>query len=273
MLPFIDPEVFPMFIPIYQVDAFADHLFAGNPAAVCPLESWPDDRLLQSIASENNLSETAFFVRNGDGFRLRWFTPKKEVALCGHATLASAWVLFEKLSWPGKVIPFETHSGKLLVTRGKEGFLTLDFPADKAQPVEHVPEGLRESLGVAALEIRKGKTDYLYVLDQEEGVLGLRPDFARLAKVEMRGLMVTAPGRKTDFVSRFFAPAVGIDEDPVTGSAHTVLVPYWAERLGKNSLSARQLSARGGSIDCELRGNRVLMSGRCQVYLEGTIRV
>ncbi len=262
-----------MFIPLYQVDAFADHLFAGNPAAICPLESWPDDGLLQSIAGENNLSETAFFVPAGEGFRLRWFTPKKEVILCGHATLASAWVLFEKLSWPGESIPFDTQSGRLLVTREKDGSLTLDLPADPPKPVQETPEGLRECLGVLPVEIRKGKTDYLYVLERESGVRDLRPDFDRMARLEMRGLIVTAPGDETDLVSRFFAPAVGINEDPVTGSAHALLVPYWARRLGKNSLGARQLSARGGSLQCELRGDRVRISGRCQLYLEGTIQV
>jgi PhzF family phenazine biosynthesis protein len=262
-----------MTIPIFQADAFAERQFAGNPAAVCPLEHWLDDRILQGISEENNLSETAFFVRTGDSFQLRWFTPRVEVNLCGHATLASAYILFEKLDWQQEQILFDTKSGRLTVRKFKDGSLTLDFPSDMPKPVAAAPAGLKEGLGVSPMELLQAKTDYLVILDSEEEVMKLDPDFGKLSQLKMRGLIVSAPGKDADFVSRFFAPGVGINEDPVTGSAHTILAPYWAKRLNKHMLSALQLSRRGGVLTCEIKQDRVLISGRCRLYLEGKIYV
>ncbi len=259
-----------MKIPLYQVDAFTDHLFAGNPAAVCPLGGWLPDELLQKIAAENNLSETAFFVPREDGYRIRWFTPRVEVDLCGHATLASAWVLFHSLAYHGDAIRFHSASGLLRVQR--EGpWLELDFPASPPRPCP-APDLLARGLGREPLAVLRSD-DCLALLTDEDEVRALTPDFALLARLDCRGIIVTAPGKATDFVSRFFAPGVGIPEDPVTGSAHCTLTPFWAERLGKDRLRARQLSSRGGELDCELRGNRVLIRGRATLYLEGTIHI
>jgi PhzF family phenazine biosynthesis protein len=261
-----------MKLPLYQVDAFTAEVFAGNPAAVCFLDDWLDDARLQAIAAENNLSETAFLVRAGEGFELRWFTPVVEVALCGHATLASAFVLFACRDWRAPEIVFRTRrSGLLRVTRSGELF-TMDFPARPAVPVPP-PPGLAEALGATPLEVRSSAEDVLVVLESADAVRALRPDFAALARVECRGTIVTAPGDGCDFVSRFFAPRVGIAEDPVTGSAHCVLTPYWAERLGRAKLRARQVSARGGEIFCEDRGERVGLAGRAVLYLKGEIRI
>lgn len=257
-----------MKIPLYQVDAFAEELFRGNPAAVCPLEHWLPDEVLQAIAQENNLSETAFYVPEGEGFALRWFTPRSEVDLCGHATLAAAHVLFEKRAFAGKEVLFHTRSGVLKV--GKEGErLILDFPAQRASPCE-TPDLLVEALGARPHAVCRA-LDYMAVYGEEEEVKSLAPDFRLLGQLDLRGVIVTAPGREVDFVSRFFAPKVGIDEDPVTGSAHCTLTPYWAGELGRPSLSARQLSPRTGSLQCLLEGERVLISGSVVSYLEGTI--
>jgi predicted PhzF superfamily epimerase YddE/YHI9 len=253
-------------IPLYQVDAFASAVFRGNPAAVCPLEAWLPDATLQAIAAENNLPETAFFVREGEAYRLRWFTPTVEVELCGHATLASGYVL---LTEPGEV-RFVTRSGPLAVRRVGEA-LTLDLPALPAHTMP-APPALAEGLGVVPRETRRA-SNWLAVLDDEESVRALKPDFARLATLHPHGVIATAPGRAVDFVSRFFGPSFGIPEDPVTGSAHCTLAPYWSARLGKKKLVARQLSARGGELTCEDRGARVALGGRCVLYLEGEIRI
>jgi PhzF family phenazine biosynthesis protein len=252
----------------YQVDAFASRVFEGNPAAVCALESWPDDALLQAIAEENNLSETAFFVPSDQGFRLRWFTPASEVDLCGHATLATAHVLFEHLGYPGQGITFETRSGTLTVKR-KGDFLEMDFPACPPTPCASF-ELLARALGRQPLEVLRAD-DYLAVFENEAAIRGIKPDFALLGTLDLRSVIITAPGSADDFVSRFFAPRLGIPEDPVTGSAHCTLAPYWAGRLGKRLLSARQVSKRGGSIMCELTDGRVLLSGSAVTFMEGEI--
>ena len=259
-------------IPIYQVDAFTSEVFSGNPAAVCLLEEWSADKAMQSIAAENNLSETAFLVRENDIFELRWFTPVTEVALCGHATLASAFVIFHEQNWPEKTIRFQTRKSGQLVVTGKDDLLVMDFPARPVQ--ERVnPPGLTEALGISPIDIFNSEEDLLVVLENEQSVRSVQPDFAALNQAEARGVIVTAPGDQCDFVSRFFAPRVGVNEDPVTGSAHTVLTPYWSEVLGKIDLHAFQISKRGGELFCQLAGDRVMISGRAVLYLAGTISV
>jgi len=259
-----------MKINLYQIDAFTSEVFTGNPAAVCPLESWPDDHIMQSIAYENNLSETAFFVPVKDGFQLRWFTPKTEVELCGHATLATAYVLFNLRGYPGDCIKFETLSGELFVLRSGNK-LELDFPSKP--PVKcDLPALLVEALGVEPLELYTNE-DYVVLLSSEQKVKSIAPDFKTMCNIDTRGIIVTAPGDSVDFVSRFFAPKYGIDEDPVTGSAHCVLAPFWAERLGKNKMTARQVSARGGELLCELAGSRVKITGSAVKYMQGEIEV
>lgn len=260
-----------MNIPIYQVDAFASEVFGGNPAAVCILDAWIGDARLQSIAAENNLSETAFLVRQGDGVELRWFTPTTEVALCGHATLASAFVLFTCLGWPDAVIRFETRrSGSLFVTRRGELF-EMDFPAIPAHAVAP-PDGLQDALRVVPLAVLGSKDDLLVVLENEKAVREVRPDWAALERLACRGTIITARGTRSDFVSRFFAPRFGIPEDPVTGSAHCVLIPYWAKELRKTELLAHQVSTRGGELWCRHAGERVRIAGKAVLYLDGTIR-
>jgi len=255
----------------YQVDAFATRVFEGNPAAVCPLESWPEDSLLQAIAQENNLSETAFFVPGANGFELRWFTPVDEVDLCGHATLATAHVIFEVLGYGGTVIPFETRSGELLV-RKKANLLQMDFPAQP--PVScGVPENLVRGLGGRRPAEVLAAADYMAVFDNETTVRAIEPDHTYLNKLDLRGVIITAPGDDVDFVSRFFAPQLGVPEDPVTGSAHCELTPYWAGKLGRNVLAARQVSRRGGKLTCELAGDRVLISGSAVMFMEAEIGV
>ncbi|MBP2290940.1 PhzF family phenazine biosynthesis protein [Azospirillum rugosum] len=268
-----------MRLPIYQVDAFADAVFTGNPAAVVPLESWLPDETLQAIAMENNLAETAYFVRSGegrsgDGYDLRWFTPTVEVDLCGHATLASAFVIATILEPGRERIDFTTRqAGVLTVTRSGDLY-TLDFPCRPPEPLAEAPAGLLEALGgpkpVALLKSR----DVLVVYEDAAAVSSLAPDMAALAKIEGFAVNVTAPGSGgVDFVSRFFAPGQGIPEDPVTGSAHCTLIPYWAARLGKDRLEARQISARGGALSCELAGDRVKIGGRGVLFLEGAIHI
>ncbi len=259
-----------MKIPLYQVDAFTDRLFAGNPAAVCPLEQWLDDRTMQAIAAENNLAETAFFVPRGECYGLRWFTPTLEVDLCGHATLASAFVVFEYLDTSAAVVRFSTRSGELVVRR-REDLLTMDFPARPPKPCASDPP-LAAALGKPPAELWESR-DYMAIYNTEEEVRALVPDMRLLAEAGHFAVIVTAPGHKADFVSRFFAPASGIDEDPVTGSAHCTLVPYWAKRLGKEELHAFQVSARGGELYCRNRGERVEISGRATPYLQGFIEV
>jgi PhzF family phenazine biosynthesis protein len=259
-----------MELSIFQVDAFSDKVFGGNPAAICPLESWLPDETLQAIAQENNLAETAYFVRAGERYHLRWFTPVVEVDLCGHATLASAYVLFHQLSAKGETVCFDTKSGELKVTREGD-LLKMDFPSRPPVKVT-VDAGLAEALGGKPSEILAAR-DYLAVYDSEEEVLALRPDMAALTRIDRFAFIATARGKNCDFVSRFFAPAKGIPEDPVTGSAHCTLIPYWAEKLGKSTLHARQISARGGELFCRLLDDRVEIAGRAVLYLKGRIWV
>lgn len=260
-----------MEIRLYQIDAFADRLFSGNPAAVCPLEAWLPDEVMQKIAAENNLSETAFYVRTDGGFHIRWFTPAVEVALCGHATLATAFVIFTHDRYPGDTIELASKSGPLKVRREGD-LLVLDFPAGRPEPAS-APPGLVEALGGKPVATLKGKTDYLVVYETEEAVATLAPDIPALGRVEARGIVVTAPGRQVDFVSRFFAPRVGVAEDPVTGSSHTMLTPYWSARLGKPVLTAMQLSKRQGRLRCCLAGDRVEIAGKAVPYLAGTMTI
>ena len=261
-----------MSIAVFQVDAFAERAFEGNPAAVCLLESWPGDRLLQQIAMENNLSETAFLVQKGEVWELRWFTPTVEVDLCGHATLASAHVLFSKGKISGERVVFSTKKhGLLTVDRLAEGYV-MDFPADEIRQVS-VPPGLEQALGIPIPEIWEGREDYLIPVGHQTIVEQLAPDFRQLALVAKRGILVTAPGETYDFVSRCFFPAVGVDEDPVTGSAHTTLAPYWGKRLEQTELTGRQLSRRGGTVVCRLKGDRVELQGKAVTFLEGQLKI
>lgn len=260
-----------MQLPIYQVDAFTNELFAGNPAAVVPLESWLPPEVMQTIALENNLSETAFYAPAPHGFGIRWFTPAVEVDLCGHATLASGFVAFHRGDAPGDVVEFSSRSGPLRVRR-EGAFLVLDFPAHVPHAAP-VPDGLVDAMGRAPEEIWRAGDDYLLVYSGEADVRGLAPDFARLGQVEARGVIATAPGSDVDFVSRFFGPRVGVPEDPVTGSAHTRLTPYWSTRLGRAELTARQVSKRGGSLRCRMAGDRVEIAGQAVLYLTGTITI
>lgn len=260
-----------MQLPMYQVDAFTDRVFSGNPAAVCPLEAWLPDAVLQAIAAENNLAETAFFVKDGAGYHLRWFTPLAEVDLCGHATLASADVLFRHLGYARDAVHFTTRSGVLTVER-RGALYAMDFPVSAPAPCV-APAALAEGLGVTPRETLKA-FDYIAVLDSEAAVRALVPDFARLATLDLRGIAVTAPGDHVDFVSRFFAPRVGVNEDPVTGSAHCELAPYWSARLGgRTDLVAEQVSARGGTVRCELRGDRITLCGHAAHYMTATISI
>ena len=255
--------------PIYVVDAFADQLFAGNPAAVCPLKSWLPDETMQQLAVENNLSETVFFVPEADGFNIRWFTPGTEVKLCGHATLAAAHVLFTLLDYPSKKILFYSKSGPLEVERNEDKTITLNFPSNPPELVEAIPEGLFEGLGIGVAPVYKTSFDYMVVLPNQHAIEDLRPDFSKLAKVPARGVIATAKGLDSDFVSRCFYPQSGVNEDPVTGSAHTIMTPYWAAHFQKTSLSAIQLSARKGHLQVALLGNRVAMTGKAVTYLKG----
>jgi predicted PhzF superfamily epimerase YddE/YHI9 len=268
-----------MRLPLYQIDAFASEVFRGNPAAVCPLERWLSDATMQSIAAENNLAETAFFVprpvaagRPADAveYDLRWFTPETEVDLCGHATLASGFVVFTVLGAAREAVTFHSRSGPLTVHRAGE-LLALDFPARPPERCDP-PTGLTEALGAAPREVWRSR-DLMAVYETEDAVRTLTPSFDRIRALGVFGVIVTAPGREADFVSRFFAPLQGIPEDPATGSSHCTLVPYWSRRLGRKTLRALQLSARGGEMHCEDRGERVRIAGRAVKYLEGTIEV
>lgn len=257
---------------IYQIDAFTNKVFSGNPAAVCILEQWIDESLMCNIAAENNLAETAFVVKNEDQYEIRWFTPSIEVDLCGHATLASAFVLFEYYGESGKIDFFSSRSGTLVVGKSEDGQLTLDFPSDKLEEVLRT-ERLSEAIGKEPLKAFKGSTDYMLVYSNQNEIINIKPDFRALSDVDARGVIVTAPGDNVDFVSRWFGPNSGIDEDPVTGSAHTTLTPYWSKELGKTTLTARQLSKRGGDLICEYLGDRVKISGHAVLYLAGEIEV
>ncbi len=272
-----------MQIPIYQIDAFTNSLFRGNPAAVCPLRDWLDDDVMQAVAAENNLSETAFFVPSDTtgeaatsgqdriaAFEIRWFTPTCEVELCGHATLASAFVIFECMGSSAKRVVFSTRTrGDLGVERhGK--LLSMDFPATTST-VCFAPIDLAVGLGATPVETLENESHYIAVFDNEHDIAELQPDFATLARLAPRAIVATARGTSVDFVSRYFAPAHGIDEDPVTGSSHCALAPYWSERLGKPVLAALQISRRGGELRCTVDGNRVALSGRCVLYMTGQI--
>jgi PhzF family phenazine biosynthesis protein len=260
-------------LPIHQIDAFAERPFEGNPAAVMPLESWLPDGLMQSIAMENQLSETAFFVPEADGYRIRWFTPANEVDLCGHATLASAWLILNELHTDWQSVQFQSQSGPLQVTKDKD-WLVLDFPRRPGTPApEHIP-ALTKVLGIAPTEALLSR-DLVAVLETEEQVRNLRPDFLAMAALPGFGVLATASGREasTDFVSRCFFPKDSIPEDPVTGSAHSTLIPYWSVRLNKTQLDAAQISSRGGRLRCQDRENRVLIGGKAVKVMEGAMNV
>lgn len=259
-----------MNLPIYQVDAFTDRLFAGNPAAVVVLDRWLPDGMMQSIAAENNLAETAFVIPRPEISPLRWFAPTMEIDLCGHATLATAHVLLSHYYPSARQMAFETKSGRLTVVR-EAGMLAMDFPARPGNAAD-VPDDVIPALGARPRHAFVSR-DLMLVFDSEEEVAGLQPDMRQVAALDAFAIIVTAPGTDVDFVSRFFAPKAGVPEDPVTGSSHCTLVPYWAERLGKTKLTARQLSPRGGQLQCELRGDRVIIAGRAVEYLRGEISV
>jgi len=260
--------------PLYQLDAFATRRFEGNPAAVMPFDArasdaFPPDATMQALAAENNLSETAFLVRDGADYRIRWFTPRLEVPLCGHATLASAAVVMERLEPQRREVVFHSASGPLRVTRTSDGY-SMDFPARPAVRMESPPADIADALGVAPLEVHVHAANYLALLDSPAAVRALAPDFAAIARLDRPGLIVTAQGEgEFDFTSRYFAPAKGVDEDPVTGGAHCMLAPFWAPRLHKQAFVARQASRRGGTVRCAVMGDRVRLEGRCVFYLEG----
>jgi len=259
-------------IKLYQVDAFTDNLFSGNPAAVCVLDTWLDDDLMQSIANENNLSETAFVVPNGKDFEIRWFAPIAEVDLCGHATLASAFVLFNILHYPEITIRYHSLRSGWLSVEKQEDKLFLDFPTDTIVAVsEEDNTRIEKCIRIKPVESYKGKTDYMAVIDSEKSLQTLQPDFIEIAKLEARGLIVTAKSDEVDFVSRFFVPRLGINEDPVTGSVHTSLLPLWSKKLFKNRLIAKQLSKRGGILFCEYKDDRCLIGGKARLFLTGDI--
>ncbi len=257
-------------LTVYYIDAFANKLFEGNPAAVIPLSSWLSDDVMQALASENNLSETAYFVESNGKYQIRWFTPVAEVRLCGHATLASAYVLFNELGYNRDTIQFESLSGELYVKRDEDE-MVLDFPAQP--PVKScAPPALLDGLGVKPIEVLKNE-DYIVVLKDENDVISIEPLFDRLLEVPLRGVIVTAKSNRYDFVARFFGPKLGVNEDPVTGSAYTQLAPYWGPSLGKTCMIARQESSRGGDVGLEIVGDRVLISGGAVKYMEGQILI
>jgi PhzF family phenazine biosynthesis protein len=261
-----------MKLSIYQVDAFAENVFQGNPAAVVPLEDWIEGEQMQKIAMENNLSETAFFVKTDDGYHLRWFTPEYEIDLCGHATLASAYIIKNFVEPHIAEINFTTQTAGVLKASAKEGIYTLDFPARMPQPCQ-VPPALLKCLGVSTVVDVLKSRDYFVVLPDEDAVRNVEPDYTLMKELDTIGVIVTAKGQLADVVSRCFYPGAGIPEDPVTGSAHCNIVPYWSEKLSKTKLFCKQLSARGGDLECELEGDRVLMSGKCVLYLQGEINL
>lgn len=259
-----------MDIPFYQIDAFTGRVFAGNPAGVCLLDRWIEDHVLQSIAAENNLPETAFLVKAVGQYELRWFTPKVEIDLCGHATLASAFAIFENIDPDARRVDFQTKSGRLSVER-RGDLLMMDFPSRRPQPCQR-PDHIADIMGIPPIQTFRSR-DLMLVYENEDQVRTLKPDLTKVASLDCFAVIVTAPGTKSDFVSRFFAPAAGIPEDPVTGSAHCTLIPYWSERLGKKKLHALQLSERGGELFCEDRGERAAIGGRAATYLSGTIKI
>jgi len=259
-----------MRLKLYQIDAFTKKVFSGNPAAVCPLEYWLEDDVLQKIADENNLSETAFFVKEDNSYKIRWFTPTSEVDMCGHATLASAYVLFEYLNFSKNEIIFNSKSGILKIKK-ENGRLEMDFPTQEIIKTA-IPTNIYKAFNIEPIECFKSM-DYILVFENEEDIINAKPKFELLKSIDARGVIITAKSEKYDFVNRFFAPKVGIDEDPVTGSAFTQLSPYWSKIFNKSSFSAKQLSKRGGEVFCELKGSRVIISGYCKKYLEGIIEL
>jgi len=256
-----------MKLKFYQIDAFANKAYEGNPAAVIELEKWLDDKEMQNIAMENNLSETVFFIKSEKGYHIRWFTPVAEVDMCGHATLATAYVIFNELGYKEDIIYFDSKSGVLSVKK-QDGFLQMDFPIQNIEKVE-ILEEFEKAFGIKPIAVYKSM-DYLVVFEYQEDVLNLKPNLEVLKKLDLRGVIVTSKSKKYDFISRFFAPKYGIDEDPVTGSAYTQLVPYWSEKLNINKLSSKQVSKRGGELFCELKGDRVLIKGEAHKVIEGT---
>ena len=259
-----------MKLPIYQIDAFAKNTFEGNPAAVVPLREWLSDKIMQSIALENNLAETAFYVPTDKGFHIRWFTPNNEVKLCGHATIASAFIIFNIFGYNSEIITFESLSGPLYVSQ-EDDLLSLDFPLQKPIACD-IPNEIIQGLGKQPIKCLRNE-DFIAVFETEEEIASIIPDHHFLKKLDLRGVIVTAPAVDYDFVVRFFAPKYGIPEDPVTGSAYTELMPYWSEILGNNCLKAKQISERGGEVFCEMKDDRVLISGTAVKYLEGSIEI
>lgn len=258
---------------IFQIDAFAEEVFKGNPAAVCIMDTWIPEQTMQQIAMENNLAETAFVVPSGKQFEIRWFTPETEVDLCGHATLASAYVLFHYFdNIPNPIEFYSSRSGKLIVENRSDGYITMDFPKDVSQEVAAVTE-INQAIGADPVKTIKGKTDYLLIFNSQKEIENISPNFHLLDQLDCRGVIISAPGDSVDFVSRFFAPQCGIPEDPVTGSAHTTLTPYWSKKFSKNKLTARQLSQRGGTLICEDLGERIKISGKAVPYLVGEIEI
>ena len=262
-----------MKLKIYQIDAFTDHVFGGNPAAVCILDKWLDTKLMQKIAQENNLAETAFIVQKNATYELRWFTPETEVDLCGHATLASAYVLYNYHGHLENTIRFYSpRSGELIVQKAKDNYMVMDFPTDKIVAIQGNTE-INKAIGLTPERTIKGKTDYLLIYNSQEEIEQIEPNFMLLDKLDCRGVIVSAPGDDVDFVSRFFAPQCGIPEDPVTGSAHTTMTPYWSKVFGKTEMTATQLSQRGGDLVCEFLGERTKIAGKAVPYLVGEIDI
>ncbi|MFD2587901.1 PhzF family phenazine biosynthesis protein [Croceitalea marina] len=262
-----------MKLKIYQIDAFTDYVFGGNPAAVCILDEWLDAKMMQAIAQENNLAETAFIVQRNATYELRWFTPEIEVDLCGHATLASAYVLYNYHGHLENTIRFYSHrSGELLVQKANDNYMVMDFPSDKIVAIQGNTE-INKAIGLTPERTIKGKTDYLLIYNSQQEIEEIEPDFTLLNKLDCRGVIVSAPGDKVDFVSRFFAPQCGVPEDPVTGSAHTTMTPYWSKVFGKTEMTAKQLSKRGGDLVCEYLGERVKIAGKAVPYLIGEINI
>ena len=258
-----------MNLTLYQLDAFADQLFKGNPAAVIPLDKWIDERLMQQLGMENNLAETVFFVPKGKDFEIRWFTPEKEINLCGHATLASAWILFNRLGYERPTITFHSASGPLVIQRDGDT-ISMDFPSWMPDHFADYPVGLEEALGIKEIVGVYKSRDLLVELNREEDVVNAKPDFSLIRKTDYK-IIITAPGKSVDFVSRFFAPTYGVDEDAVTGSAHSQLIPFWSAKLNKKKMTALQLSKRGGRLEVEQKTDRVIMGGNCVFYMKGEI--
>jgi len=260
-----------MELALYQIDAFASKPFEGNPAAVCPLDEWLPDKIMQSIAEENNLSETAFFVPKDNGFHIRWFTPTSEVDLCGHATLATAYVLFNILGYKSDKVEFDSRSGILIVTKNNE-WLVMNFPSQPPVLCHNIPEEIIKAFNITPIECLMSE-DYIVVFEHEIDIESAKPDFEQLKKLDLRGVAITAKSSRYDFIARFFAPKYGIPEDPVTGSAYTQLAPYWASKTGSKRFNVKQVSSRGGELSCEVVDDRVLISGKAIKYLEGKIKI